>query len=265
MMSIYDENKNRYINLKYQLGGKNKIWYTDDEISFVNQNIKHLIHWTSIDNFKKIMESMEIRSLSLTDKKRSVSDQYNYIVFATDIRTNSETNLSSFASFDDRSVGIIIDKNILFDDNVYYYYSPLGNRCSYFYDAISNHNIKKILYHKNKEKYINNLNINDNLRNGLLSFLGDGVCGSFNDEEISKTSTLDQMKMRGGSEPEREFCFFDRINLKYHMLGVDLSLINEEDRDEIVKIIPDDVEIVVQKIDQSMLDQYLESINPYES
>jgi len=274
----YEKNKRDYYNLKCAelkgagvnistneenndciVEGKHKIkniGYTDKEKEYVNKHIKYLVHWTTVHNFKKIMKHMEIRSKILTKKSKNKKDinwQYDYIVFASEITNSESNNMTLFKSQnnnDGRIIGILIDKNILFDNDVYYYYSKIG-MCGYADDTIPNHNIKKIICHKYYDdmiKYIKELKINSNLKYALLLFSGEiednpHPCRIFDDR--TRNLTLDQLGIDESLKRhgEHEFCFFDRIDLKKHLFGIDLSYVDKDDYDEIKKMIPSDTVI----------------------
>ena len=88
MFLRYIVNKINYISLikgnytYYELTGGSHIKYTQNEIDYINNNVKYLIHWTTIDKFKKIMKCMEIQSNSVNKDLKDENFQYNYVVFA---------------------------------------------------------------------------------------------------------------------------------------------------------------------------------------
>ena len=271
-MSVsYYINKDRYTKLIYLLKGGNgtihdddsefskndtneiyskQMWYTKEEIEYVNKNIKYLIHWTTLHNFKKIIKDMEIKSVSLTKDKNKKYNQYDYVVFVSDI-TNKDDNITFFSgchpdTLDNKNkIGILINKDILFDENVYYYYNRYGYQCGYAYDSIPNHNIKKIIYHDNMVEYIKGLDVNNNLKDALLLFTftsGNNAfpCGGFN--VGTRVLTLDKMRVEESRHPEREFCFLDKIDLKKYLYGVDLTCVNKKQYSKLK--IPNDVLII---------------------
>jgi hypothetical protein len=258
---MYKINKKNYINLnkggKELIGGytKNNLTqrtssYSKEEIDYINKHVKYLVHWTTANNFKKIMKDMVIKSESLLENNiRDNKWQYDHVVFASIITVNNQNNLTLFsdtsAGNNNHKIGILIKKNILYSDDVYYYYSPTGDTC-FIHNSIPNNNIKKIIrneYIEDAKEYILQLSINDNLKNALMLFSGitdehPHPCGNF--FQMSHTSSQLQINFERELHPEHEVCFIDRIDLHKYLAGVDFTCAGKK-YNKIKKLIPKNI------------------------
>ena len=212
---LYKSNKSKYYKLKIKFinGGaliKNSssiinenVCYSNNEIDYIEKNIKYLVHWTTIDAFNKIMLDKTIKSSSLLQDYKNLNKNfiyYDYLVFISIITTKYPDNLTLFSGFftEQENIAILIDKNILFDKNVYYYFSPYGDRGDYWHNTIPNCNIKNILNYQNKIEYIKKLDVDQNLKKALLIFIGKDINWN-NKIFLAETRFLTLDKMNIGS------------------------------------------------------------------
>ena len=130
---------------------------------------------------------------------------------------------------------------------MYYFINPSGEYGYYAWDSIPGPNFKEILKHKNWEKYIKSLKIEEYLKSNMLYHWTQIYPGPFGiSRKVSKyyKNTIDKLEheiMKDGQlYGLNEICFFNNIDLKKYMTGVCL---NKTIYEEVKKIIPTDVKI----------------------
>ncbi len=237
----YRKYKQKYIKLKYG-GEENRNFsfsYNQGEIDYINNRIDYFIHYTPLENFIKIMKEMLLKP-----------NRPNYgVVFASIILKNIKDSFCEPTMYDWRGtekIGIMIDKNILFDKDIYYFINPLGEHGLCVYDSIPGPNFKEILKHKNFKKYIKSLKIEEYLKSNMLYHISEYMY-FFSSEDCKNTikNTIDDLEYEIPEGEKQlhhanEICFFNNIDLKKYMTAVCL---NKEIYKEIKKIIPTDVKI----------------------
>jgi hypothetical protein len=112
------------------------------------------------------MKDKILKSQSLIDEYKYNSWYYYIISLDSSINDLDQQKYSTlfkrshFLKNDKNiDIAIILNKDILFDDDVYYF----GGAHSF--------NVKKILYQKDMMSYIKKLDVDDNLKNGLLKYV----------------------------------------------------------------------------------------------
>lgn len=230
----YLKYKDKYFKLKYDGGSDIDIDYIDNEINFIKTKFRFLIHFTSFHNFKKIINDMELRSISIISDQLDKNKKpifYDYIVFADIVGKIESINTHWTPGFS--SVGLMFDLDLLFDNYIYYWYAPHGYQAAFEDDAVPNKNIKLILQYENKTEYINSLDVNDNLKMGLKNYIN-----SFNMYEKTIHNTFANASY---GHSEREFCFFDKIDLRKYLIGV--IFLDHDTEYDLNKLVPKDVPI----------------------
>lgn len=241
----YRKYKAKYLKLKCgersEFGQKEKI--------FIKNNFRFLVHFTTYDTLKQIIKDMQIKSESLTNKNRNL-EKYpwiwtDYIVFVNLVEKKScinsywtiPSNCYDMNSY--RNIGIIIDINIMFDKEIYYFYSPDEEHGDYGKESIPNPNLRHLLSQQNRTKYIDSLIINDNLENELLeySFTWFTIVEVINKEE-ERYNTFDN-DYKIGKMPE--FCIFDRIDLNKYIVGI--FVVGRENDYNLNNIVPKNIKI----------------------
>jgi hypothetical protein len=140
----------------------------------------------------------------------------------------------------DNNIALVIDNDILLDRNAYYFFGPYGEYGSF--DVPANHNIKKILYQKDHGGYIKSLDVDDNLKKGLLEYFDNDKVKFKPDDTPLTEINIDKLNIEGEMDM-REIVYFDRIDLKKYLLG--LKFKNKEDYNSMKKYIPKNIKIFV--------------------
>nr|QBK89435.1 MAG: hypothetical protein LCMiAC02_05300 [Mimivirus LCMiAC02] len=235
----YLKYKHKYIKLRY--GGEEKrnfsFSYNQGEIDYINEKIDYFIHYTPLENFIKIMKKMLLKP----------NRPKFGVVFASIILKNFKDGCEPTTFGLDEKIGIMIDKNILFDKDMYYFINPIGEYGTCFSDSIPGPNFKEVLKHKNSKKYIKSLKIKEYLKSNMLHHMYKVYNELFTNKDYCKASirnTIDGLEYEIGKSgqlyPLNEICFFNNIDLKKYMTAVCL---NKEIYKEIKKIIPTNVKI----------------------
>lgn len=233
--SKYIKYKKKYLELKNKINS-NLVDITNQEVQYIDSNIKGLVHCTTMKNFKKIIKGGYIKSKSSFGSDINKWSGFNsYLVYTniwvkTDKYPESIWGTTDYDKDDNDRVCIIIDKYILFDKDIYFYINPAGEYGDYGEGTILGPNIKKLLSSENMEGYIDSLT-NDNLKMGLI-FLLDQLKGS--KDTINKT--IDRLGLE--LNIWHEVCFIDKIDIREYFIGVYTSCNNI---DEISKIVTRDM------------------------
>jgi hypothetical protein len=210
-----------YIDFNKQLSSKdiNDLHYTNREIDCVNKNIKYLLHKTTPINFKKIIKDMELKSTIYTyDKDRKKNSWYDYLVFLSLVPYYDQNFYSTWSNLGEKNIGLVFSNDLLFDNDAYYFFAASGEMGEYHYDAIPNHNIKKILYQDDMASYVNKLSVSKNIKDGLLEYIED----DYNSDIFKKRTKNVSLCAIDVEDPHpmHEFCFFDKVDLKKYLVGI---------------------------------------------
>jgi len=236
----YHKYKHKYIKLKYGGEKKSNVSFSYDqiEIDYIDEKIDYFIHYTPLKNFIKIMKEMLLKP-----NRPKFGVVFASIVLKDNIGICESTGWH-FGG--DESIGIIIDKNILFDKDMYYFINPSGEYGTCFSDSIPGPNLKEVLKHKNYKKYIKSLKIKEYLKSNMLYHMTQLYADLFSFKGCKDTikNTIDELEYEIGEGGQlyalNEICFFNNIDLKKYMTGVCL---NKTIYEEIKKIIPTDIKI----------------------
>lgn len=223
--SKYRKYKKKYLELKNTMERSNTFesLFTDQEIKYINTNIKGLLHFTTMDNFKNIIKDGYI--------KPRLPNPSTFIPVFTNIWFKSDKYPQSIWGSSEKNVCLIIDKDILFDKNAYFYINPYGEYGVYDYDTIPGPNMRRILSSENMEQYINSLTVNDNIKKGLMN-----LSVQFKYERNTVNNTIDQLEKK--INDFHDICFINKIDIKEYLAGVYVSC---NYIDEVSKVVPKDL------------------------
>jgi len=229
----YIKYKSKYINLRNNIGGEFNKELSEEERKFIKSKFKFIYHLTSLEAFHDIMEKMKLLPLVATTNETEAEieyikyisnrdyDLYRYLIFTSLAEKNKPIDLTwrSLTPSTNKEIGIMIDIDILFDTNMYYYYLPNGEYGTYFKGAVLSPNLNLILEQEateDKEKYVKKLDIDFNLKNGFLQFVKSISESGINADELLK-NTFQNSKY---NDDLRELCFFKMIDLKKYCIGI---------------------------------------------
>jgi hypothetical protein len=220
----YRKYKQKYIKLK-RLNELGSFQYTDNDVQYIDNNIRALVHCTGIEALKKILADGYIKSISLTSEKfksqpTKWDDHEYYLVYASVWFTSERHPENVWANIDEfskDSVCIIIDKNILFDKDAYFYINPRGEYGIYNdYETIPGPNIRRILKSEDMEEYVRSLDVNENIKKGLINLLPD-----FESARNTVNHTINMLSTR--KDIMQEVCFIDMIDIRKYLLNIYVS------------------------------------------
>lgn len=130
---------------QYQSGVK----FTDKGLNFIKNNIKGLLHFTSIENFKNIVRDGYIKSKSLLDpfdpNRKYMHELYPCIVYVSFwLRSKSiqKSTQETPSCHTENQIGLIVDVNIFFEDT-FFYINPQGEYGLIDSDTIPNQTSKR--------------------------------------------------------------------------------------------------------------------------
>lgn len=242
----YLKYKRKYIQQKYNhmtAGGNNNFDLTNDEVTYLKNTYRFLIHYTSFSNFEKIMKDMYLKASPKSNSRVPVIF-FELVCKKCSIITKWTTK---------RNIGIIIDLELLFDKNAYYFYSPGGEHGEYEVDTIPGPNIRKLLSidDKDRDNYINKLNINEETKNDLINYNNIFLTNVEADEYNKFNENIRQHYFM-------ELCVFDKVDLKKYMTGV--VCLDEKLKDKVEELIPKNVKIYKMKKQDKVFnsDEYLD-------
>ena len=220
--SKYRKYKAKYLNLKNRMNrlSESETIFNNDDIQSIDTHINGLLHCTTIESLKSIMKDGYLKSDSLSSsfkpRPENWTEYYHYLVF-TSIWFKSDEYPDSYWGIKEYSknhVCLIIDPNILFDKNAYYYINPSGEHGYYAEDSIPSPNIKKILASSNPREYIDSLSVNDNTKMGLMYLL------DFFEANLNTINNTISMHINEMYDSLHEICFVDQIDMQKYLIGV---------------------------------------------